>query len=203
MALYFCPSSFETPYTERRKFETFGMGPEAARKLGRKLSLTKPQGPIFVAGSAGAIRPGIKVGECFIIKKIGSTLLPFHRELQFLPQASLVSVEQPLSSKETKDEKFRQTGADLVDCEMEFLYEELTDELQNNVIFVRGVIDDSKTNIGFLNGYKIDPKKLLNPFVEFQFMKFIYSFFVYRKKMDHFFNQVVRSLNQEEITRKT
>lgn len=204
MASFFCPSRFEAPSFLHHKFNFFGMGAEAARDLGRKLSLTKPVGHIVVVGSAGALNKSYRVGDCFLVKEllVGDEFVPLNipTELNFLPQARLVSFEKPVTRAREKHEIFQASAADLADCEMVHLWEQLPEEVRDRVIFIRGVVDDAKTNINFLEGFEVKWLRLLNPFYLVQFLGFLFSYLRYRSALNDFFKRVVQIAILDEST---
>lgn len=205
MASFYCPSAFEIPHRFAKRFETFGMGEEAARNLARKINLKRPSAPIFVVGSAGALNPKIKVGEAFIVKEVTankkSYSLSIPKEISFLPQSKLASHSKVLNTAALKEEFYRETEADLVDCESEFFLEELTEEMVDRIIMIRVSIDEQNQSMRFLNGFNVSPLRLMSFSGMIDFIRFIPNFFAYRNSMSEFFSRVLNLLSADENTK--
>lgn len=207
MKAFYSPHIQEIPKGFESQFKPFGMGPDAAKNLARRLSLSKPSGPIILLGSAGGLRENLKPGECFIINEIyfqnGFEKMSIPRSLEFLPQAKLVSVEQPVTRSEIKKSLGQSSGCDLVDCEMSFFWDEISDDLKSQIIFIRGVLDPASENLDFLNAYKIHWQGLIHPRNLFQFVKFVRSFFHYQSGIEKFFRQVAEQLQLRDDSEVT
>jgi|GEM_PF-4110824 len=204
MPLNFAPSDFEVPKKYRGRFQFFGMGEEAAKKLAVKLNLTNPHGPIVIFGSAGALNPSLKVGQCFLVSKLflngQSIKLPIPNELNFLPQAKVVSAKSPVKTPKEKKALFEKTGADLVDCEIGPLWDGLSEPLKDRFVFIRGVIDGAKDRLGFLEHFRVRWLYLLNPFIACQFIKFLFSYGSYLKGMENFIDRLGSSSTIEQAS---
>lgn len=204
---YFSPSSWEVPEEFSRKTSVFGMGASHAGELAKKWSLAKPQGWRIVFGCCGALSPDIRRGECFVIHQVlceGETWnLDVPKELSHFPQAKLLSVRSPLWSPEEKQKVFKETGAQLVDCEMGFILKDLQDSQVPQLLFVRGVIDEAGDRIDFFTGTRVKWGTVLNPLRPahgWAFVKFVYSFVVYRSKIQQFLKRMDRLLLFDENT---
>lgn len=204
MAVYYAPHVQEIPSGFENRFKVFGMGPESARMLARNLSLTKPLGPIIILGSAGSLKPNLKPGQCFLIKELYAKgerkKLEIPKVLDFFPQASLISVEKPITRSETKLKVGLETGCDLVDCEMEFLWDEISEDLHDRLIFIRGVLDSAEENLDFLEDFQIRWHSLIQPKQMFQFARFVRNFFRYQRGMREFFGRLSNSLMLRDET---
>ena len=97
--------------------------------------------PIIVLGCAGALNPEMKIGQTFIISSVGLKTplekMPIPPELAHFPTASLLTQPKVVKTPNEKEELFQKTQADLVDCEMGYLWEQLNDRNRENIIFVR------------------------------------------------------------------
>jgi hypothetical protein len=207
MKAFYSPHPQEIPKGFENQFKSFGMGPEAAKNLARRLSLSKPSGPIILLGSAGGLKDHLKPGDCFIIHEIylktGFEKLSIPRSLKFLPQARLVSVEQPVTRSEIKRSLGQSSDCDLVDCEMSFFWDEISDDLKSRIIFIRGVLDPASENLDFLKAYKINWQGLVRPRNLFQFLKFVRNFFQYQSGIEAFFKKVADQLQLRDDSEVT
>lgn len=207
MAVYYVPHAQEIPTGFEPRFKVFGMGPGSAQNLARKLSLTKPNGPIIILGSAGGLDPSIKAGECFLINRLHlagqSASLQIPKALDFLPQASLVSVEKPVTRSEEKLRLGRTTNCQLVDCEMEFLWNEISEDLRERLLFIRGALDPAEENLDFLADFQIRWHSLIQPKQMLQFTRFVRNFFRYQKGIREFFGRVSETMMLREESEVT
>lgn len=208
MPAFYVPHPQEIPAGFEKSFKSFGMGPRAAVELARKLSLTKPPGPIIIMGSAGALKSHLRPGDFFIVKSLyldGSQQeLSIPKRLHFLPQASLTSVTKPVTRSTDKLKLGKDSGCDLVDCEMEFIWNEISDDLKPKLLFIRGVLDLADENLDFLEDYQIRWQSLVQPKKLLQFIKFVGNFFRYQKSAREFFIRVSDNLmlrEESEVTR--
>lgn len=176
---YFCPSKSECPYSYQSKTTIYGMGPSPAQALGKKLSLSQPSGTLVFFGSCGALDPKLRVGQSYLVNQIGDTPIEIPRAVQHLSQVRLISVETPINRCADKALKFSESQAQIVDCEFEFLIKQLNTDLISRSLFIRTVIDDAQTELEFLDGYKVQPAKLLWPRPLISFVGFIGNYFRY------------------------
>lgn len=195
MMIFHAPSPFEAPSKSRSKFEYFGQGPDAARRLARRLNASQVSAQIIVLGTAGALKESLKPGDCFLIRellRIGKPkiVIPISEELSNFPSATCITMDEPILMSAVKAEISRQTQADLVDCEMYDLYSELRPDLRTHCIFVRGVIDRAKDEIDFITNYRLDFKKLAYPDRWYSFFKLIFSYWRYQTKINEFFQRL-------------
>ncbi len=204
MLHFYAPNSWEFPQAYAHKFNAFGMGPEKARALARKLNLIRPRSWIVITGCAGGLKESIKTGDSFVIKSIHSQNhqwnLNIPKALEIFPQASLTSVESPAWTKEEKQKLAADFGADLVDCEMAYFLDALDEALYPQLIFLRTVIDTQDHGIGFFEGYKIQPLRILHPREFFRFVRFVWCFFLFRSRHSQFFKRVDRLMFLDEST---
>lgn len=117
------------------------MGKRKAQGLAQKLE-GSDFSRIVVFGCAGALQESLRAGDLFLIDRLstgekigGEDLFPS------LPKAKITSVRKPVFGAQEKSELREKTGADLVDMEMEFLWQTASPELRKKLIFIRGVID--------------------------------------------------------------
>jgi len=204
MVHFYSPSAFEIPSGYERKFQVFGMGPNQAKDLARRLNLTRPQGWIVISGCAGALSPKLKRGQSFLVTEVSfgnkNWKLPVPKPAEMLSQAKLTSVSAPVWDTDNKKRMHELTGADLVDCEIAFFLDALDENLIPQVLLLRTVIDESKDEIGFFDGYKIKAIRLLNPIELARFARFVFSFVIFRSRHTQFFKRVDRLLFLDEPT---
>lgn len=201
MKFLYSPSIHECPADFFQHFETFGMGPENAAKLARKLNLLYPRSSVIVLGSAAALNPELKSGQCFIVSHLvqeGREIsLRIPEELQHLSQAKLTSQKDTVSSPEEKKALWEETKADLVDCESQVLYDELLDQFQDQLIIIRGVIDEQQDHLDFIKNMKVQWFELWQPLKLIRFLKLVRSYARYRDEMNQFFQRIVHALHLE------
>jgi len=96
---------------------------------------SKTEGLIFNVGFAGCLNPGLALGQVVLVNRImaegeepvllegfNQTLAEKYCKRYNLPLATLLTVENPLTSVTKRDELRQSTGADVVDMEGHRLY---------------------------------------------------------------------------------
>lgn len=201
----YSPSIHECPAEFFHHFEYFGMGHENARKLARKINLLYPRSHILILGSAGALNPRLRSGDTFLVSHVKIdgkfTSLNIPDELQHLAQAKVISLPDVVTQPEDKKKIWKDTGADLVDCESGVIYEELLDQFQERLIIIRGVIDEQKDRMDFIQGMKVQWGQLWRPQKFVSFLKLIRSYSRYRDGVGSFFEKTVHALQMEDRLR--
>jgi len=206
MPLFFSPNIWESPKNFRHRFQAFGMGPEKAKALARKLNLTNPNGPIVVVGTAGALHPQLSGGDCFIVSQLYNSnakeWIPISSPypIQFLPSAKTISQDRILARPEEKLALFKETGADIVDCESYYLWDELNDSLRSKLIIVRAVVDRQKDNIDFFEGFHFQWIKLFRPANLYRMIRLSLNTLNYQNEMNSFFSRLMEIMDWDENT---
>jgi len=204
MVHFYSPSPWEVPKGYEKKFQIFGMGPTKAKDLARKINLTRPKGWIVISGCAGALSPKLRRGHSFLVTEVlfgnKAWKLSAPKPAEMLPRAKLTSVSAPVWDTETKKRMYELTGAEIVDCEIAFFLDALDETLIPQVLLLRTVIDESTDAIRFFDGYKILPLRLLHPIELGRFIRFVFSFLVFRSRHSQFFKRVDRLLFLDEPT---
>ncbi|MDB5036514.1 MAG: hypothetical protein JWQ35_42 [Bacteriovoracaceae bacterium] len=178
---FFAPTVFEVPPSFRKKTKIFGMGQKNAEKLGRELSNLSANITLVIFGCAGSLREDFKPGDIFVITKLPEGSL---QSVPGLREARLASSMNILKTPEQKRIFKNKTNADLVDMEMECLWKVASPEIRAKMIFIRGVIDGTADDISFLSEQGVNWKKLLSPNQLLKFLKFIFHWRQYLKKMN-------------------
>ena len=108
-------------------------------------SHANPQGPVILAGLAGALRPGIPAGSAWCIREVivpdgPSKLIP---ALNFdqAPFAAVTSTSRAVTTPLARQQLHQQTGADLVDLES-IAFAQVAVERNWEWAIVRAVSDD-------------------------------------------------------------
>lgn len=174
--MYFSPSRFEVPGAFKKKTRVFGMGPKNAAKLADELNAQPPsQEPIVIYGCAGSLSEQKPVGEVFFITHLfrhGEEIeLPKHLLPPDTTKTLLVSFDSVVGTPIKKRALRDRTKADLVDCEMLYLWEALKPEHRSRLVFIRGVIDSDKDSVSV-----------------FHVMKLFKNWIIYKKSMERFLN---------------
>lgn len=141
----FAPLPFEVPLRYWSATERFGMGPQKARNFAKRLHEQHSHLDwIIVYGCAGALHPDLKPGGAFVVSELhtqnGLVEIPSHRlfeEPKIRIKSSPVIVGEPAAKKQMLTE----TGAQMVEMEMEYIFESLEPSFQKRIIFLRGVLD--------------------------------------------------------------
>jgi hypothetical protein len=109
------------------------------------VSHANPQGPVVLAGLAGALRPGIRAGSAWCIREVivpdgPSKLIP---SLTFdrVPSAAVTSTSHAVTTPLARQQLHQQTGADLVDLES-VAFAQVAVERNWEWAIVRAVSDD-------------------------------------------------------------
>lgn len=182
------------------------MGPDHAKALARKLNLLNPFGPIVVVGTAGALHPQLKVGDCFIVSQLynsdSKTWIPISSPypIQFLPSAKAISQDGILSRPNEKLKLFQNTEADIVDCESFYLWDELNERLRSKLIIIRGVVDRQRDNIDFFNGFRLNFTKCSQPLSLFRMLRLGLNALKYQREMNPFFSRLMEIMDWDENT---
>jgi hypothetical protein len=184
---FFCPTRFEVPAPFKNKTKVFGMGKEAAEALADELLKLPEDSRLVVFGCAGALREHFEPGEVFFVTHVGRFSL---EPLANGKAARLASSEIILRTTAEKTAFQIQTHADLVDMEMDFLYQRLPDSVRKRVFFVRGVADRLNDEISFLGDHGILWTKLCSPRQLIHFLRFVYHFVIYLRGMKKVLEQI-------------
>lgn len=168
----FCPTPFEVPNAFRSSTEVFGMGKSRAETLVKRLEGLPEDSKILVFGSAGGIKPGIRVGEAFCISEIDCQSL---MKLPGLPTARIHSSTTILKTPKEKAAAYKATGAELIDLEMEYLFRAASESIRKRLYFLRVVIDGPNDDLSFLEGDQFRLKNLHSIHRMICFLKFIRS----------------------------
>lgn len=139
----YTPTFLEVPKTYKARTQVFGMGKKKAERLGEHINEHSNSGVHLVFGSAGGLKPGLEVGESFLVEKIFGHDFELKSEIS-MPRASLFTSESLLKSQKEKTFVHQTTQADLVDMEMGFLWQKLIPERRSQILFLRTIVDTSE-----------------------------------------------------------
>jgi hypothetical protein len=186
--ILFCPTRFEIPQRFRAKVDVFGIGSARARKLGKQLSVIPREHNILVFGCAGALHEHLAVGNVYSISRVGAEKT---RVLSDFPAASIASSGVVLQTAEEKKQFQASRQVDLVDQEMEFLFESCPPEIRERLFFLRGVIDGPFDQLTFLEGTRVNWRKLWRPKELMRFIRFVLNYRKYLRAMDKALERII------------
>jgi hypothetical protein len=109
-----------------------------------------PQGPVILAGLAGALAPNIRAGSVWCIREVIATdsALRWNPSVAFneIPSANVASTSASVKSPPERHRLQQQTGADLVDLES-VAFAQIATQRNWTWAIVRSVSDDSSTTL--------------------------------------------------------
>ncbi len=190
----FCPTPFEVPASLKKQTEVFGMGEKASLKLAEKLNQQKNSNIIIVYGSAGSLKSEYSPGDTFLVSHINGHELPkaagTKLGLSYLKTARVSTARKILLTIKEKEDFQMMTGSDLVEMEMGFIWDNVNPEVRENLVFIRGVIDESKTELPFLSDHGFNLKSFIYPSTWIALIKFMGDLKKYKKGMESVFQKI-------------